>query len=61
MIHVSGKINHRVEVPVDISEEDLIELAMAAEPVRRALAGRHVRQVVARPPRLVNVVPAPAP
>jgi leucyl-tRNA synthetase len=58
VVQVAGKVRHRVEVPVDISEEDLIQLALAAEPVRRALAGREVRQVIARPPRLVNVVPA---
>ena len=61
VVQVAGKVRHRVEVPVDISEEELIELALAAEPVRRALAGRQVRQVIVRPPRLVNVVPAPAP
>ncbi len=58
VVQVDGKVRHRVEVPVDISEQDLRELALAAEPVVRAIGGREVRHVVIRAPRLVNVVTA---
>jgi leucyl-tRNA synthetase len=56
VVQVDGKVRHRVEVPVDVSEEELRELALAAESVKRAVGMREVRQVIVRPPRLVNVV-----
>ena len=36
------------------------KMALASERVRRALDGRTIARVVARPPRLVNLVTAPA-
>jgi leucyl-tRNA synthetase len=57
IVQVSGKVRDRLEVPVSIDEEALREQALASDAVRRALAGRPVRTVVVRAPRLVNVVP----
>jgi leucyl-tRNA synthetase len=57
VVQVQGKVRDRLEVPADISEDALKELALASEAVQRALDGRSVRTVVARPPKLVNVVP----
>jgi leucyl-tRNA synthetase len=59
VIQVDGKVRDRLDVPPDISEEDLQSRALAAAGVSRALAGRAVRKVIVRPPRLVNVVSAP--
>ena len=58
VVQVAGKVRERLEVPPGISEEELRELALAAPGVSRALAGREVRMVIVRPPKLVNVVPA---
>ena len=57
VVQVAGKVRDRLEVAVDVSEADLTELALASAGVQRALAGRDVRTVVVRAPRLVNVVP----
>ena len=57
VLQVAGKLRDRLEVPVTISEDELRELALASTGVQRALAGRGVRNVVVRPPNLVNVVP----
>ena len=46
------------EVATSVSEEGLRELALANPAVERALAGRGVRTVIVRPPKLVNVVSA---
>jgi leucyl-tRNA synthetase len=59
VVQVDGKVRDRLDVPPDISEEDLQSRALAAAGVSRALAGRAVRKVIVRPPRLVNVVSAP--
>jgi leucyl-tRNA synthetase len=58
VVQVQGKVRDRIEVPVDISEDELRERALATAGAQRALAGRDVRTVVVRAPRLVNVVPA---
>ncbi len=58
VVQVQGKVRDRLEVPPDIDEDSLRELALASAAVTRALDGRAVRTVVVRPPKLVNVVPA---
>jgi leucyl-tRNA synthetase len=58
VVQVQGKVRDRLEVAPDIAEGDLRALALASEAVVRALAGRDVRTVVVRPPKLVNIVPA---
>jgi leucyl-tRNA synthetase len=58
VVQVAGKVRERLDVSPDIGENELRELALAAEPVRRALEGRSVRTVIVRAPKLVNVVPS---
>ena len=58
VVQVAGKVRDRLEVPVDVSADDLRVQALASAAVQRNLAGRDVRTVVVREPRLVNVVPA---
>ena len=58
VVQVNGKVRDRLEVPPDISEEDLRTLALAAPGVTRTLAGGDIRKVIVVPPRLVNIVPA---
>jgi leucyl-tRNA synthetase len=58
VVQVNGKVRDRVEVSTDISEGDAIELALAAERVRSWTEGKTVRKVIARPPKLVNIVVA---
>ncbi len=57
VVQVGGKVRDRLQVPPGIGEDELRELALAAPPVSRALAGRGVRTVIVRAPKLVNVVP----
>ena len=57
VVQVQGKVRDRLEVPADIGEAELRELALASAGVRRTLDGREVRTVVVRAPGLVNVVP----
>jgi leucyl-tRNA synthetase len=58
VIQVDGKVRDRAEVATSVTEEGLRELALANAAVERALAGRGVRTVIVRPPKLVNVVSA---
>jgi leucyl-tRNA synthetase len=45
-------------VPTTISDDELRALAIADEAVQRSLAGREIRTVIVRAPKLVNVVPS---
>jgi leucyl-tRNA synthetase len=57
VVQVAGKVRDRLQVAVDISDDDLKALALATDGVARALEGRDVRTVIVRAPKLVNVVP----
>jgi leucyl-tRNA synthetase len=61
VVQVAGKVRDRIDVPPDISEDELRKRALATEGVRRALGGHGVRKVIVRVPKLVNVVPEVAP
>jgi leucyl-tRNA synthetase len=58
VVQVGGKVRDRLEVPPGIGDDELRELALAAPGVSRALAGRDVRTVIVRAPKLVSIVPA---
>jgi leucyl-tRNA synthetase len=58
VIQVNGKVRDRLEVSPGITEAELTDLAMATAGVARALTGMSVKRVVARPPKLVNIVAA---
>ncbi|WP_152363232.1 leucine--tRNA ligase [Microlunatus speluncae] len=58
VVQVAGKVRDRLEVPADIAEDDLRELAVQSAKVLSALNGTDVLRVIVRAPRLVNVVPA---
>jgi leucyl-tRNA synthetase len=57
VVQIRGKVRDRVEVPSDITEDALRELALARPKVQAATEGG-VRTVIVRAPKLVNVVPA---
>jgi leucyl-tRNA synthetase len=56
VVQVDGKVKDRFDVPVDLTEEAAIALALSSHHVIEALGGAPPARVIARPPRLVNVV-----
>ncbi len=56
VIQVNGKVRDRVEVAVSIAEDDAIATALASERVQGFLDGREPRRVIARAPKIVNIV-----
>ena len=58
VVQVDGKVRDRLEVAPAIGEAELRELALAAPGAERAMAGKGVRTVIVRPPKLVNIVSA---
>jgi leucyl-tRNA synthetase len=55
-VEVNGKVKDRLEVANDISEEAATQFALASAKVQGALGGTLPARVIAKPPRLVNIV-----
>ena len=56
VVQVNGKVRDRIDVPSDLDADAATSLALACEKVGAALDGNEPQKVVARPPKLVNVV-----
>jgi leucyl-tRNA synthetase len=57
VVQVAGKKRAELAVPPDIGAAELEVLALAEPAVVAALGGAAPRRVIARPPRIVNIVP----
>jgi leucyl-tRNA synthetase len=58
IVQIAGKVKDRLEVSPDISETELQALALGSHTIQTALAGRDVKTVIVRAPKLVNIVPS---
>jgi len=56
VVQVNGKVRDKAEVAPSITEDEAVRLALALDKVVDALAGAEPSRIVARPPRLVNIV-----
>jgi leucyl-tRNA synthetase len=56
VVQVNGKVRDRFEVPVDLSEDELVAQALASPRVQAQLDGKQVRKTVVVPRKLVNLV-----
>lgn len=56
VVQVNGKVRDRLEVGVDLSDDELVELAKAAPNVQAQLDGKKIRRAVVVPRKLVNLV-----
>jgi len=56
VIQVNGKVRDRLEVAADISAEDAEAAALASDRIAEWISKGEVRKVIARPPKLVNIV-----
>ncbi|GAA4920335.1 leucine--tRNA ligase [Streptomyces coeruleoprunus] len=58
VVQIKGKVKARLEVSPSITDAELEALALADPAVVAALGGAGIRKVIARAPKLVNIVPA---
>ncbi len=56
IVQVNGKVRDRIKVAADVDAAEMQRLALDSPRVQAALVGRTPARVVARPPKLVNLV-----
>ena len=56
VVQINGKIKTRIEIDPEISDAEFEKVALADPMVREALTGKNVLKVIARAPKLVNIV-----
>ncbi len=56
VVQVNGKVRARLDVSPEVSEDDATSAALASAEVQKFLVGATPQRVVARPPRLVNII-----
>jgi leucyl-tRNA synthetase len=56
VVQVNGKVRDRLDVDAGVDEGEMERLALASPRVQAVLDGRAPKKVVARPPKLVNLV-----
>jgi len=56
ILQVNGKLRDKIQVPVDISGEELEKLVLSSEKVKVYLEGKTVVKVIKVPQKLVNIV-----
>ncbi len=56
VVQVNGRVRDRIEVPVDITEEQAKELALASKGAQRHTTGKEIVKIIYAPGRLVNIV-----
>jgi leucyl-tRNA synthetase len=55
VVQVDGKLRDKFEVPVDITEDDLRQLALNSDAVKRAIGDKTIANTIVRAPKLVNI------
>ncbi len=57
VVQVNGKVRDRIEVPIDlVGTRGDRDRALASPPVGAAVGGVPPKRIVAKPPRIVNIV-----
>jgi len=56
VVQVAGKVRDRLQVPAEVDEATLRDLALASPAVQSAIGSSSVGQVIVRAPKLVNIV-----
>jgi leucyl-tRNA synthetase len=56
ILQINGKVRDRMDVPTEISKEDLEKLALANERLQEHLLDKQIKKIIVVPGKLVNIV-----
>jgi leucyl-tRNA synthetase len=55
VIQVNGKIRGKIEVEPDLSEEELKQLALAVDNVKRHISDKEIKKIIVVPGKMVSI------
>jgi leucyl-tRNA synthetase len=55
VVQVNGKLRDKFSVAIDITEDELRELALSSEIVKKSIGDSEIKNVIVRVPKLVNI------
>jgi leucyl-tRNA synthetase len=56
VVQINGKVRDRIDVPVDVSEEEAKKLALNSPSIEKYLEGKPPRKIIIVPKKLINIV-----
>ena len=56
VVQVNGKVRAKLQIPKDLSKEEIQDLALEDENVKLSIEGKEIKKVIAVPQKLVNIV-----
>ena len=56
VVQVNGKVRAKINIPKDLSKEEMQDLALSNDNVKMIIEGKEVKKVIAVPQKLVNIV-----
>ncbi|MDI6821481.1 MAG: leucine--tRNA ligase [Actinomycetota bacterium] len=56
VVQVNGKVRDRIKVPADITEDEMREVALSSEKVKKYTEGKEIVKVITVPGKLINLV-----
>jgi len=56
VVQVNGKVRAKIDVPKDVSKEEMEEIALDNENIKDEIEGKDIKKVIAVPQKLVNIV-----
>lgn len=59
IIQINGKVRDKIEVSPDLGEEEVKELTLKREKVRKWIEGKEIKKIIFVPKKLINIVTNP--
>jgi leucyl-tRNA synthetase len=56
VVQINGRVRDTITVPADITEQQMLERALASAKVQAHLDGKEPKKVIAKPPKLLSLV-----
>ena len=56
VVRVNGKVRAKLNIPKDLSKEEMQDLALANDNVKMSIEGKEIKKIIAVPQKLVNIV-----
>ena len=56
VVQVNGKVRAKLNIPKDLSKEEMQDLALANDNVKMSIEGKEIKKIIAVPQKLVNIV-----